>query len=152
MPTQRYYPIPTDFDQLTRKHERAAKIPLEASIRQHIYLLLSTRFHEWRYHSEYGCILWEYDFDTRAQVRNEKQKIERKLKEQLIKHEKRIGDLRVKLKVSQEEIMVRGFKALQKTKERLEIQVTGQIRETNQAFQPEPFIIYFSPILTKEQP
>ena len=145
------YSIPINFSKLIQKNERLDKCDLEASIRYHIYLLLITRFDDWRYDSGYGCILWRYDFDTRATLKSKKQEIERSVKERIEKHERRLGELRVSFKITQEELIVRGFKSLLRPKERLEIKVSGRILETNQLFNPAPFIIYFSPILTGTQ-
>lgn len=141
-----HYSAPLKFEYFTNKNSLHPRCDLVRSIRQHIYLILVTRFESNRYDPTYGCELWQHDFDSPMSINKRKHQLEQSIKKVLQNHETRLKEISVNLNISEEEVLVQGFKKIRKTKKRLEIKVEGNMLETNELFKPPPFIIYFSPI------
>ena len=58
----KHHHIPVDFGALLKK-ESLPQVAVKASVKEYIYLLLLTQRGEWRYDSNFQCLLWEKDFE-----------------------------------------------------------------------------------------
>lgn len=144
------YSIPANFSQFKKRAEKHKQIPLEESIRQHIFLILVSQFGSNRFSPSYGCALWKFDFDFPSTINRKRDDISKSIEVLLKKHEPRIEDLSISIKVSQEDILIRGFKKISKAKKKISLEVSGRISETNKMFKPKPFVIFFSPMMIRD--
>lgn len=142
------YTLPMGFDKLIKK-QHLPSCSLYDSVREHIILLLMTPSNTYRFDYEYGCSLWEQDFEILGNTwkNDAKQAIMKCVQT----YEKRIGDdIRVDIDI-QEETSVRdlGGDHLRHNKEfklrkRLKVIVSGTLKETKEFFKIEENI-YLSP-------
>jgi phage baseplate assembly protein W len=142
---QTHYALPVNFEKLMRKGA-AATCDLQESVRQHVFLLLVTRFGENSYDPQYGCELWEYDFEHPAILDGRKNLLIQSIKNVLERQELRLGKINIKITIDTQEFVSRFNPKQPRVKKQVAITVTGVLKETNQVFQPPPFIIHFSPV------
>ena len=83
-----YYPLPIPFEKLLKRKE-IAKCDLKTSIGQKIHLTLITFLGECRYNSEYGCSIWNYDFENIYNINGWKDKVSKSIEESLLQNEKK---------------------------------------------------------------
>lgn len=142
---QSHYTLPVSFGKLMRKEE-AATSELAESVRQHVFLIMVTRFGESSYDPQYGCELWEYDFEHPSGLDARKNQLVRSIKSVLEQQEPRLDKVSCKITIDTQEFVSRFNPKHPRIKKRITITISGQLKETNQAFQPAPFVIYFSPL------
>lgn len=142
------YSLPIRFEELSKKNPKYPKIKLEQSIRQHIYLILTTRFGSYRFDPNYGCVLWEHDFEHVKALRGKNHFFENSIKEVLAKHEPRLTDTSVSVGIDTIDVQD-PLKTKKDIKKRISIQIKGRLVENNKPFEPKPFIIFFSPATTE---
>ena len=140
-----YYRFPLKFEDVMQKNELPG-VDLVTSIRQNLYLILTSEFAEYRYDNSYGCSIWDEDFENISSIHNWKDRMSNSLKQTIGNHEPRLSSVRVRIEIDQEE---KPLNAADKTISRLKkcviISVTGNLVETNQAFNPPPQRLYISP-------
>ncbi len=141
------YSIPLRCGELTKKNPKLPKVKLEESVRRHLYLILITRFGEYRCDPSYGCQLWEHDFENLKALDDKKHTFENSIKTLLARHEPRLMETLVSIDIKEPDIKD-PLKLTQKLRKRIEIKIRGRLAETNQPFEPKPFVIYFSPVAT----
>lgn len=125
-----YYKLPIDFDSLMAKKD-VDKIPLSASISQHIFLLSTISFGECKFDETYGTEIWELDFDLLKTDNSLKDFISGALKNSIRLHEKRLHLEDVEISIRDYNIGITGKTRMKK---RVEIGIKGVILETNQPF------------------
>jgi phage baseplate assembly protein W len=145
--TGEYYSLPIQFKKITEL-KNFGKSDLQTSVAQMIHLTLVTSFGESRYNRQFGCLVWEFDFETIYNVSNWKEKVMRSVTDTLAASEKRLNNIQVTIEMSQEETgkndRERGAK-IKALRKRLDVRVTGNFQKTNEVFVfSEP--IYVSPI------
>ncbi len=141
------YRFPMPCGELKKKKPSYEKCGLEESVRQHIYLILITRFAENRYDPSYGSELWEYDFESLKVLEDKKHYLENSFKKLLQVHEPRLTDIAVSINIAEGPV-VSHHKTEHKIKKKIEIKIKGKLAETNKPFNQPPFIIFFSPVVT----
>lgn len=142
----RYYSFPLRAGELMKKKPEHPVCKLEESVRQHIYLILITRYGENRYDTSYGCELWEYDFESFKALDDKKHHLENSIKNLLLEHEQRLTEPNVSVTISEgpvESIL----KSSKKIKKKVEIKIKGRLAQTNKPFDQPPFVIFFSPVM-----
>ncbi|MEM9258410.1 MAG: GPW/gp25 family protein [Bacteroidota bacterium] len=142
------YSIPADFARLASKGGRLEKVGLHESVRQHILLMLISRWGSLRVDPQFGCAFWEYDFESSAQLESKRHFLESSITEMIASREPRLDPVKLKVsfKVYNSPLpSVRGRRMLS-LKKRIEMKVEGRLLETNKAFKPAPFQLYFSPV------
>jgi phage baseplate assembly protein W len=139
-----FYSIPTAFSALRQK-KRLEKRDVAESIDQHIRLILVTRFGEFRYNPDYGCVLWEYDFEILPKMNAWRNEIEQSIAKTLDQLEPRLGQVMVRVRIDLEPSKSSHGKVV-RIKRRILISVKGVILSTNESFERDDYLIYFSPI------
>lgn len=142
-----HYSFPLRSGELMKKKPEIPRCSLEESIRQHIYLILITRFEENRFDTSYGCELWEYDFESLKVLDDKKHYLENCIKTLLLNYEKRICEPAVHISIS-EGPLVSHLKSENKIKRKIEVKVRGRVAQTNKVFN-QNFVIFFSPVITE---
>ncbi len=139
-----YYMLPIPFKKIMEL-KKIAKCDLQTSIAQKIHLTLTTVLGESRYNAQYGCLIWEYDFETIYNVNSWKDKVVRSIIDTLAESEKRLNNINVSIDITQEETGRNGESKIKAIRKRLDIKVTGNLQKTNEVFIfSEP--VYVSPI------
>ncbi|HEY0607993.1 MAG TPA: GPW/gp25 family protein, partial [Chitinophaga sp.] len=98
---------------------------------QHIHLLITTVLGENKDDPDYGCQLWDTDFDIKATNNEIKEQVENAIRLAIIKYEKRLVQVRVTAFVSQEELTMASGK---KIKKKIKVSVTGTLAKNNNPF------------------
>jgi hypothetical protein len=138
--TPKYYTLPLQVNTLLNKQQHSL-CGLPQSIAQNIYLVITSHFGESYYDDNFGCLIWEKDFEL---LGNTKwiDYIEPSLIESIQQNERRLSKADVKIKVDEFEFI---SKTSARAKKRIQILVTGIITKTNESFRFSEYV-YISPL------
>jgi phage baseplate assembly protein W len=136
-----YYKLPLNLGGVLQKKDMPV-CTLEESVSQHIHLLITTVLGENKDDPEYGCQLWESDFDIKASNNEVKERVEMAVRAAIVKYEKRLSQLRVVAVVSQEEL---NMAAGRKVKKKIKVSVNGTLARNNNPFHYSSYF-YVSPL------
>jgi phage baseplate assembly protein W len=127
----RFYSLPFDVEILMQRKEHP-KCSLQHSIAQHLHLILTTAFGELSADENFGCGIWEYDFDNITSGHKLKELIKQSLLKSVQQYEKRMNNVRIELLIQQEELadIIKG----RRVKKRIDITITGSLQLTNENF------------------
>jgi phage baseplate assembly protein W len=139
-----FYKLPLSLDQIVQKKKQAA-CPLIHSIAQNLHLLISTYRGEAAYSDEFGCSLWDEEFNIQLNF-NWKETLIDSLKQAVGRFEKRfqLQDVKVMMQ-EQNELLKEGNLRVRKC---LHIEIRGVIKKTNEPFHFRD-IIFISPLAQK---
>ncbi|WP_149274979.1 GPW/gp25 family protein [Pareuzebyella sediminis] len=132
-----YYTLPLNTNKLIRS-EVLDSCNLNQSISHHIHLLNTSYFGECAFDESFGCAIWVVDFDNLKNTNRLKDIVQESLYDSLKKNENRLYGLRVNVRIKQEELT--GSEQLNKIKKRIDIQIKGKIKKTNENFS---YVEYF---------
>lgn len=138
---QQYYKLPLDFSKILQKQD-LPDVNLEESVGQHIQLLITTVLGENKDDPQYGCQLWDNDFDIKASNNEVKEQVEQSIRTSINKYEKRLTQTRVAAHISQEEMTSTSTK---KVKKKIRVTVTGVLAKNKIDFQYTSYF-YVSPL------
>jgi phage baseplate assembly protein W len=138
---QQYYKLPLDLSRVLQKQD-LPEVNLEESVGQHIQLLITTVLGENKDDPDYGCQLWDNDFDIKASNNEVKEKVEQSIRTSINRYEKRLIQTRVAATISQEEMTNTGTK---KVKKKIRVTVTGVLAKNKTDFQYTSYF-YVSPL------
>lgn len=125
-----YYKLPLRLDQVTRK-TRLPSCTLKHSIAQNLHLIISTYRGEAAYSDEFGCSLWDEEFNIQLNFRW-KENLCDSLKQAVGQFEKRLQLQEVKVMMQEHnELLDKGNLRVRKC---LHIEIRGTIRKTNEPF------------------
>jgi phage baseplate assembly protein W len=142
--THSFYKLPLRLDQIILK-KKLATCPLNHSIAQNLHLVISTYRGEATYSDDFGCSLWDEEFNIQLNV-NWKESLVNSLKQAVDKFEKRLQLQEVKvLMQEQNELLKEGNLRVRKC---LHIEIWGIIKKTNEPFHFRD-IIFISPLAQK---
>ncbi len=127
---QEYYSLPLVVDRLMRQQEHP-KCTLQQSINQNLHLLLTTAFGEFPANENFGCSIWDNDFDNLTSAPKIKETIRQSIMQSVSENEKRLGRVRVELFIQQEELPGSNGRIVKK---RIEITITGILNLTSEKF------------------
>jgi len=138
-----YYTTPFNVEQLLKgQHPPAA---MQESIARHINLLLRTHLGEHRYDPQFGCLVWEKDFQTIHSIYKWKADLMAECTRTLTRCEKRLKKLEVNVELDEDKITDPSTLKVLEIRKRLIISVEGVVALTNEAFKHQE-CIYFSPL------
>lgn len=112
---------------LHRERLRFETIGLEESIREFIWLIMTTRTGSYRFDPEFGCHIWDQEFQYLKRGRF-KEDIQKAIQEAVEKYETRMKNVRVDITVS-------GFEEEASSKRVVEIFVKGIIKSSGRNFE-----------------
>ena len=123
-----YYRLPLDLeDVLQRQH--LPRCTAQESIAQHLYLMLTTYFGESRFEPEFGCQVWEQDFEAMTTMRW-KDEVQRSVEQAIRDFEPRLVRARAQIAVTDHELK----NVHQRIRKRLEVTVTAALHRTDEPF------------------
>ncbi len=129
-----YYRLPLRLDLLVRgadlsQQPRLARevfCPLEDSIRNHVYLLITTQFREARFDAQLGCMIWEDDFQMGNDSANNgywTDRVKTSVRDAVRRYEKRLERVGVEVDLDRD--------GATDAHKRLLVVVTAEIRKSN---------------------
>jgi phage baseplate assembly protein W len=127
---QEYYSLPLAVDRLMlrQKHPRCT---LQQSVAQNLHLLLTTAFGEFPGDEQFGCSIWDNDFDNITSAPKQKEQMRQSIKLSVQRYEKRLDKVRIELMMQQEELPDFNGKRIKK---RIDVTVTGTLKLTDDKF------------------
>lgn len=135
-----FYNIPFNFQDLLRqKRGEDLRTSLGDSIRQHISLILTTRYGDYRFDPSFGCKVWDVDFEVPSNLETWKDEIKLLLNEAIIKHEYRIQEI-LQFDVS----VMQSNDRHKRIHQRLDIHLEMKVKGTNEQVTYNE-TLYFSP-------
>jgi phage baseplate assembly protein W len=139
-----YYRLPLRFDQITQKKQHDTCL-LNHSIAQNLHLIISTYRGEVAYSDEFGCSLWDEEFNIQLNLRW-KEILCDSIRQAMTKFEKRLAVRDVKVSMQEQS------KFLEKESVRIrrivQIEISGVISKTNEPFNFRD-TIFISPLAQK---
>jgi len=139
-----FYKLPLRLDEIILK-KKLQTCSLTHSIAQNLHLIISTYRGEAAYSDEFGCSLWDEEFNIQLNF-NWKETLIESLKQAVGRFEKRLQLLDVKvLMQEQNELLKEGNLRIRKC---LHIEIRGLIKKTNEPFHFRD-IIFISPLAQK---
>lgn len=124
-----YFSLPLALDKVMRQQE-LAKCSLQDSIIQHLHLLLTTAFGEFPADENFGCMIWDNDFDNVTSAHKLKEIIRQSLLQVIREKEKRLSNVRVELMMVQQELP--NDNGASRVKKKIDLTITGTVQLTNE--------------------
>jgi phage baseplate assembly protein W len=128
MTNQEYYTLPLSVETLMRMGQHP-KCSLLQSVLQHLHLLVTTATGEFRADEDFGCGIWDYDFDNITAANRIREIIRQSLLQTIQLKERRLGNVRLELLWRQEETPSSRGRNVRK---KVDITVTGTLQLTNE--------------------
>lgn len=132
-----YYELPLKPSNFYSKKEHKV-CNIKESIAHYVHLINTSHFGECSFDDTFGCAIWEIDFDNLKSTNKLKSLIVDSLQESLKRHEKRLSNIKVVVKIKQEEIL--NNDAVNRIKKRIDLKVNGKVKKTNEVFS---YVEYF---------
>lgn len=123
-----YYRLPLDLAGIVER-QVLPRCSLQESIAQHLYLMLTTHFGESRYEPEFGCLVWEQDFEALTTIRW-KDNVQQSVEQAIRTFEPRLVHARAQVAVMDFELK----NVSQRIRKRLDVTVTATLHHTNEPF------------------
>jgi phage baseplate assembly protein W len=126
-----YYTLPLRPDKLLRK-EMHEKCSLKDSIAQHIHLIITTAFGEMQQDENFGCSIWDCDFDNLTSSNKIREKIKLSILQSVVNYEQRLQSVKVDVFIKEQELntTING----RQVKKRMDINITAVNKVTNEKF------------------
>ena len=106
---------------------------LGGSISQYIELIIYTRYGEHRYQPDFGCEIWDLDFELIVSETMWEEKLRQSLLRSITKYEKRIYNVQIEVKINE----VNKFYPLRNVteiKKQVEIIIKGTVQQTGENY------------------
>jgi phage baseplate assembly protein W len=124
-----YYSLPLSLDMVLQKQDHP-RCSLQQSVYHHIHLILTTAFGEMTNDANYGCWIWENDFDNLTSNNKIREQIKQSLLHAVQQYEPRIQNVKVDVLIKQEELLVKLNG--RHVKKMLDITVSGRLTATKE--------------------
>ncbi|WP_462267409.1 GPW/gp25 family protein [Mucilaginibacter sp.] len=115
-----------------------------ASVSQHIELIIFTRYGEHRYMPEFGCEIWDLDFELIISESIWEEKLRQSLLRTIDKYEQRIYNVQIEVNI-EEVNKFYPLRNISEIKKRVKITVTGIIHKTGEHYTFST-ALYLSPL------
>jgi phage baseplate assembly protein W len=126
-----FYSLPLALDQVIQKKE-LSKCSLPQSVAIHLHLIMTTAFGELHADENFGCSIWEYDFNNITSRHKTKEWIIQSLISSIQQYEKRLSNVHIDLTIRQEEAESVHYNYTMKKK--CLTNITGILQATNENF------------------
>jgi phage baseplate assembly protein W len=127
-----YYKIPLQLGAVMEGNELPA-CDLQQSILQNLELIITTRFGEHRSNPEFGCEIWDLDFELIVSAAVWEEKLRQSLLRSITLHERRLSNTEVVVAIADME-KVNVIRQITEVKKRVNIRVTGTVQKTGEPF------------------
>ena len=123
-----YYRLPLDLESLVER-QLLPRCSMQESIAQHLYLMLTTYFGESRYEPDFGCQVWEQDFEAMTTMRW-KDSVQHSIEQSICTYEPRLERAKAQVAVTDFELK----NVSQRIRKRLDVMVAATLHQTNEPF------------------
>ncbi len=134
--------LPINFSKWMQGQGDSAELSLVDSIGNNCTLIITTRYNAHRYDREFGCIIWDKDFEILNNNIALEEEVQNSIKDSLVKYEKRLEKIGVTTTYSEDIVRKVKSRIFRKT---ITINITAVIKATGQNFHYKKSI-YLSPI------
>lgn len=138
------YQMPLNFGSLTQRNRDLPTCNLGTSIAQNIFLIISARYGEHRFDPEFGCEIWEKDFETITNVSLWQEQVNKSIVKSLRQYERRLEAIDVDVRITEQPYR-NPETGVQSIKKKIVVTVKGVIKATGEPFAFSPQL-YISPI------
>lgn len=138
------YQMPLQFSTLMERNHELPSCNLGTSIAQNIFLIVSSQFNEHRFDPQFGCELWEKDFELITNHLVWQEEVNKSIYKSLNEYEPRLEHIDVDTTVSEEPYRNPVTKVTG-VKKRITVSVKGMIKATGEDFLYSPQL-FLSPI------
>ena len=128
---------------MKRNHELPSCNP-GTSIAQNIFLIISSKFNEHRYDADYGCEIWDKDFELITNALVWQEQINRSIHNSLTHYEPRLENIEADTTIVEEPYQ-HPVTRVRSIKKKIIVRVKGTIKATGEPFTYSPQM-YISPI------
>ncbi len=139
-----FYRLPLRLDHLIQK-KRLPGCPLKHSIAQNLHLIISTYRGESSYSEDFGCSLWDEEFNIQLNLRW-RENLAESLHQAISRFEKRLLLQEVKVSMEEQNELLEWQNL--RVRRCLHIELRGIIKKTNEDFTFRD-LIYISPLAQK---
>ena len=120
-----YYSMPLSFGDLINKKDMP-KCSLIQSVAQNLHLMLITHFGENRNNPDFGCSIWENEFDVISSYDSNKEELRDSIINSISLFEKRITNVSVLIEFKQEQFTSKSGSEVS-IKRKIEISITRDL-------------------------
>jgi phage baseplate assembly protein W len=126
-----YYSLPLQLNKIMQG-EILPTCSLSESISQHIHLIITTSFGEMQQDQQFGCSIWDCDFDNLTATNKLRENIKSSVKFAITKYEQRLEQIKVEIFIKEEELMtkING----RQVKKRMDVHIHGINKLTSEKF------------------
>ena len=136
--------MPLNFGALVQRNRDLPTASLGTSIAQNIFLIVSARYQEHRFDPEFGCEIWEKDFETITNQAVWQEQVNRSIVHSLRRYERRLDGIEVDVRIT-EQPYHNPTTGVHSIKKKIMVTVKGIIKATGEPFSFSPQL-YLSPI------
>ncbi len=114
------------------KGDPHAKCSMKESIAQHIHLIITTAFGEVQQDENFGCSIWDCDFDNLTSSNKIREKIKLSVQQAIANYEPRLQLVKVDVFIKEEELntTING----RQVKRKMDVQVNAVTKLTSEQF------------------
>ncbi len=138
------YQMPLSFETIMQRNKELPTVNLGTSIAQNIFLIISSKHNEHRFDPEWGCEIWERDFETINSPLVWQDQINRSIIKSLSRYETRLENVSVDTVIT-EQVYVHPTTKVHSIKKKIIANVKGTIKSTGEPFAYSPQL-FISPI------
>lgn len=138
------YQMPLRFDMLMERNSELPECNLGTSIAQNIFLIISSKYNEHRFDPDYGCEIWEKDFELITNPIKWQEDVNKSIVSSLARYEPRLERINVDTVVT-EQPHFNSTTRVRSIKKKIIVNVRGVIRATGEPFAYSPQL-FISPI------
>jgi len=106
---------------------------MDASIQKNLELIILTKFGEHRSNPDFGCEVWDLDFELIVSARSWEEKLRQSLLKSITTHEYRLNNVEITVTITDME-KYNIVKQFVEIKKRVDIRINGLIKKTNEPF------------------
>ena len=144
MDISKLYQMPLRFDMLMERNRELPAVNLGTSIAQNIFLIITSKYQEHRFDPEYGCEIWERDFELITNPLIWQEEVNKSIIKTLKNYERRLDNINVNTVIT-EEPYFNPLTRIRSIKKKLTIHVRGVLKATGEPFTFSPQL-FISPI------
>ena len=138
------YQMPFRFDLLMERNQELPVCNLGTSIAQNIFLIITSKYNEHRFDPEYGCEIWERDFELITNPLMWQEEVNKSIIKTLGRYERRLDNITVNTSITEEPYQ-NPLTRVRSIKKKLTIHVQGVLKATGEPFTFSPQL-FLSPI------
>jgi phage baseplate assembly protein W len=128
-----YYKIPLQLGEAIKEGSEMPTCSLKQSVEKNLELIITTRFGEHRSDPEFGCEIWDMDFELIVSTSKWEEKLRQSLLKSITSHEHRLSDVAATVVITDIE-KFNIFKNYTEIKKRVDIHVSGILHKTGETF------------------